>query len=292
MARNIVQKGMDYLELMRYKNCVMAGFSSVIAVFIAMSILDYSLSEIYSLYDIFILLDIFIMVFLASGAGNVLNDYYDIDIDKINRPDRPLPSGRVSLTEAVYLAILCFSIALLIAFFINPIAGVFGFLNVFMLIWYAKSLKRTILIGNFSIAYLTGSTFLFGAAFFGWDGIIALLPLAILAFFATASREIVKDIEDMKGDARDGAITFPIKFGTKTASYLAAALGIVAMILSPLPYWMDEFGVYYLYALIPVELCFLYTVYVLLREKNYSKSSKLLKVAMLLALLAFIVGIL
>ncbi|WNY25847.1 geranylgeranylglycerol-phosphate geranylgeranyltransferase [Methanolapillus millepedarum] len=286
----LIQKAKDYLELMRYKNCVMAGFSSVVAVFIAASILDSAVSDIYSLYDAFILLDIFIMVFLASGAGNVLNDYYDIDIDRVNKPNRPLPAGRVSLTEAVYLAIAGFSVALLIAFLINPIAGVFGFLNVFMLIWYAKSLKRTILIGNLSIAYLTGSTFLFGAAFFGWDGIFALLPLAVLAFFATASREIVKDIEDIKGDAEDGAVTFPIKYGEKPAAYLAAAMGIFAMILSPMPYFMGEMGVYYLYALIPVELCFLYTVYVLVK-KDYTKASKLLKIAMLLALVAFIVGI-
>lgn len=287
---SLFRKISDYLEFMRYKNCMMAGLSSVIAVFITASILQYQMEGDIR-YNIAHLFYIFLMVFLATGAGNMLNDYYDVDIDRINKPSRPLPSGRIKLKEAVYSTILCFSVALLIAFKINPTAGIIGFVNVYILIWYAKSLKRTVLLGNLSIAYLTGSTFLFGASFFGTDGIIVMLPLAVLAFLATAAREIVKDIEDVKGDAEDGAVTFPIKYGRKPAAYLASVFGFLAVLLSPLPYVMGIMTKTYFVVLFFGILCFFYAIYVLLKKKNYAESSKFFKIAMFMALAAFIAGL-
>ncbi|MDR0767231.1 MAG: geranylgeranylglycerol-phosphate geranylgeranyltransferase [Methanosarcinales archaeon] len=286
---NLMKKFLIYLEFMRYKNAAMAGLSSVIAVFIAAAILNYQIvGDLY--YNLLHLFYIYIMVFLATGAGNMLNDYYDIDIDRVNKPTRPLPSGRIGLKEAVYLTFVCFSVALLIAFLINPIAGMIGFINVFILIWYAKTLKRTILLGNLSIAYLTGSTFLFGASFLGTDGVIVMVPLFLLAFLATAAREIVKDIEDIKGDAEDGAVTFPIQYGEKPAIYLASAFGFLAVLLSPLPYIMGILTVHYLYALVFVVLCFFAAIYSL-SKRDYARSSKLFKISMFLALAAFIVGL-
>ena len=275
---------------MRYKNCMMAGVSSVIGTLITASILNYSMGgDLF--YNVSHLFYICSMVFLATGAGNMLNDYYDIDIDRINKPNRPLPSGRIQVKTAVYLTIVCFSAAFLIAFLIHPISGIIGFINIFILIWYAKTLKRTILLGNLSIAYLTGSTFLFGASFFGIEGIIIMLPLALLSFLATAAREIVKDIEDIKGDAEDGAVTFPIKYGEKPAAYLAAAFGFLAVILSPLPYFMGIMTQTYFIVLIFGVFCFFYAIYILLVKKNYAGSSKFFKIAMFLALAAFIAGL-
>lgn len=287
---NLIQKFLTYLEFMRYKNCAMAGISSVVAVFIVSSILNYPMEgDVF--YNILHLFYIFLMVFLATGAGNMLNDYYDVDIDRVNKPNRPLPSGRIGLKEAVYLTIVCFSVALLIAFLINPVAGIIGFINVFILIWYAKTLKRTVLLGNLSIAYLTGSTFLFGASFLGTDGVFVMIPMFLLAFLATAAREIVKDIEDVKGDSEDGAVTFPIKYGEKPAIYLASGFGFLAVIFSPLPYFMDIMSVHYLYALVFGIICFFVAIYSLIVKRDYAKSSKFFKIAMFLALAAFIIGL-
>lgn len=278
------------LEFMRYKNCIMAGASSVVGTLITASILSYPM-EGDLFYNISHLFYICLMVFLATGAGNMLNDYYDVDIDRVNKPNRPLPSGRINVKTAVYLTIVCFSAAVLIAFMINPASGVIGFVNVFILIWYAKALKRTVLLGNLSIAYLTGSTFLFGASFFGVDGVVVMLPLALLAFLATAAREIVKDIEDVKGDAEDGAVTFPIKYGERAAAYLASAFGFLAVILSPLPYFMDIMTKTYFVVLVFGIVCFFYAIYALLGRKDYAGSSKFFKIAMFMALAAFIAGL-
>ena len=95
-----------YLELMRYGNCLMAGFAAVIGTLIAFNILA---SDALSSYHPgnFPFLDsglVFLVVFLISGAGNAINDYFDIRIDSINRPERPIPSGRVKLKEALYFS--------------------------------------------------------------------------------------------------------------------------------------------------------------------------------------------
>ncbi len=101
-----------YLELMRYGNCLMAGFAAVIGTLIAFNILiSWSFSSGFA--GSFPFLDaglVFLVVFLVSGAGNTINDYFDIKIDSINRPERPIPSGRVKAKEAFYFSYLLFSL--------------------------------------------------------------------------------------------------------------------------------------------------------------------------------------
>ncbi|MCL2141363.1 MAG: geranylgeranylglycerol-phosphate geranylgeranyltransferase [Methanimicrococcus sp.] len=286
----VISKVKAYLELMRYKNCLMAGLSALVAVFITASILDYSLVGDY-IGSFVGLLKIFSTVFLVTAGGNMLNDYYDVKIDRVNKPHRPIPSGRIGMKETLYLAALFFIIGIGVIYFICLEALVIGMINIVLLISYAKVLKRTILLGNFTVSYLTGSTFLFGAAFFGTEGIIVLMPLFLLAFLATAAREIVKDIEDVEGDSKDGAVTFPIRYGEKSAAYLAAFFGVVAIFLCPLPYFMDILSIHYFYVLAIGIFCIIYAIDVLLRKKEYAKSSKFFKIAMFLALAAFVVGV-
>jgi geranylgeranylglycerol-phosphate geranylgeranyltransferase len=287
----VISKAKALLELMRYKNCLMAGVSALIAVFITASILDYSLLSNYFTSSAG-LLKIFFAVFLVTAGGNMLNDYYDVGIDRVNKPHRPIPSGRVGMKETLYLSALFFIAAIITVYFIRLEALVIGLVNVALLIVYAKALKRTVLLGNFTVAYLTGSTFLFGASLFGVDGLIALMPLFLLAFLSTAAREIVKDIEDVEGDSKDGAVTFPIRYGEKPAIYLAVFFGVAAILFSPLPYFMNILSIYYFYVLPIGILCFVYAIGVLLSKKDYAKSSKFFKIAMFLALAAFIVGLL
>jgi len=184
-----------YLELMRYGNCLMAGFAAVIGTLIAFNILAssdalgfYSPEKFPAFYSGLV----FLAVFLISGAGNVINDYFDIRIDSINRPERPIPSGRVKLKEALYFSYILFSLGSLLAISINPICGFIALFNSLLLIFYAKTLKVTPLLGNLSIGYLTGSSFLFGASVFGFEGLEALFVLFLLAALAITARENCK----------------------------------------------------------------------------------------------------
>ena len=229
-------------------------------------------------------------VFLISGAGNSINDYFDIMIDSINRPERPIPSGRIKAKEALYFSYFLFILGTLLAFSINPFCGAIALLNSLLLIFYAKTLKGTPLIGNLSIGYLTGSTFLFGASVLGYMGLKALFVLFLLAALAITAREIVKDIEDMEGDRKEGADTLPLRVGAKKAAYLAGFIGALAVLLSPLPYLMPILGLRYIYLVSFADLGFLAAIYLLLAENEPAKSSKMFKIAMFFALLAFMVG--
>jgi len=173
-----------YLQLIRYGNCLMAAFSAGIGVLIAYNIISGSAGSIpFPLPEIMYVTSV---VFLITGSGNAINDYYDVEIDRINKPERPIPSGRISKSKALYFSVSLFAVGTLIAFFINMTCGIIALFNSLLLVYYAATLKRTVLIGNLSIGYLTGSTFLFGGAvFYTNGGIEAVFVLFLLATLAT-----------------------------------------------------------------------------------------------------------
>jgi geranylgeranylglycerol-phosphate geranylgeranyltransferase len=282
-----------YLELMRFGNCLMAGFAAVIGALIAFNILTSDAPGSYNpeKFPFFYSGLIFLTVFVIAGAGNTINDYFDVRIDSINRPERPIPSGRVKLKEALYFSYILFALGTILAFWINSICGFIALFNSLLLILYAKTLKGTPLLGNLSIGYLTGSSFLFGASVFGFEGLKALFVLFLLAALAITAREIIKDIEDMEGDKMEGADTLPLLVGAKKASYLAVFIGFLAVILSPLPYLMSILGLRYLYLVLLADLGFFAAIYQILVRNNPTKSSKMFKIAMFFALIAFIAGV-
>lgn len=292
-----------YLELIRYGNCLMAGFAALIGLAIAFNILSGANPEVSGfkespaassvLLNSFSILEaalVFLVVFLVSGAGNAINDYFDVEIDAINRPERPIPSGRVGTKEALSFSLFLFSLASALGFLINPICGFIALFNSLLLIFYAKTLKSTPFFGNLSIGYLTGSTFLFGASIFGFKGLKALAILFLLAALATTAREIIKDIEDMEGDKREGADTLPLRIGARKAGFFAGFIGFLAVLLSPLPYLMEVLGSRFLYLVSFADLVFFAAIFQLLAKKNPTKASKLFKLAMLLSLISFLAG--
>ncbi len=273
---------------MRAGNCAMAAFATMVGVLIAYNILSSAGSAAsISFYDASL---VFFIVFFVTGAGNGLNDYFDIDIDTVNKPSRPIPSGRVPLKSALYFSLILFGAGIAMAFLVNVLCGIIAMLNSLVLILYAKSLKRTPFFGNASVGYLTGSTFLFGGAVFGMEGLKAVVVLFLLASLATIAREIVKDIEDVEGDKKEGARTLPIVMGSKKASYVAAAFGFIAMLASPVPYLQSILNERYLFVVAIADIFFLLAVYQILGKNNAARSSKLFKFAMLFALVSFIVG--
>ncbi|MFQ6118478.1 MAG: geranylgeranylglycerol-phosphate geranylgeranyltransferase [Methanosarcinales archaeon] len=212
------------LNLMRPVNCTMAGFASLIGYFIS-----YPLPLTTPLL-------VFFVVFLITCAGNAINDFFDAEIDAINMPNRPIPSGKISKKNAKYFSIALFVLGIALSYTISKIGFIIALFNSILLIYYSKKLKRTVLFGNIAIGYLVGSTFLFGGAVFGIEGIKVISVLFMLSMLATISREIIKDIEDLIGDRDLGAITLPVLYGNKKSAIIASIFGFIAVILSPLPY--------------------------------------------------------
>ncbi|MBI4173174.1 MAG: UbiA family prenyltransferase, partial [Candidatus Aenigmarchaeota archaeon] len=202
---------------------------------------------------------------------------------------------------------------LALAGMVNTLAMAIALLNSVVLALYAVALQGRLLVGNASISYLVGSSFLFGGAVMG----NLLLPglLFLLAFFANLAREIVKDLEDLAGDRKGLAKlaqqasklrakveqmlgigkgkSLALRFGEPLARAAAAVTLLIAIGLSPLPYLLGTLSFSYLLAVLPADAAFLSVIYGLAQgDKKYGKLSKRIKLAMLLGMLAFVAGIL
>lgn len=160
--------------------------------------------------------------------ANAHNDIVDFEIDKINRPKRPLPSGKISIEQAYTIAFICFFWAMILGVMAGwKFAVLFAVVGVLSFV-YNKYLKKLPLVGNFAVALLTCTPI-----FIPIIKITAFSQLIILAFFAfilTFAREIIKDIEDMAGDKALGLKTFPLLFGIKPSLaifFLALAMPAV-----------------------------------------------------------------
>ncbi len=300
---------LSYLELMRPANCLMAAAAVLTGSLIVLG--PGNIMTLSGTGGIRLALAL-IAVFLITGAGNAINDWRDMESDRVNRPDRPLPSGRIMPRAALAFSLGLFGIGIMMAGFVNYMALFIAVLNSAVLIFYTTHLQDKIIMGNIAVGYLVGSTFLFGGVVFG--NIKLTLVLALLAGLATVSREIVKDMEDMEGDKRSflkrmvanaatkAAERFSIntkgvrmKYRKRTALSTAAFTLILAVILSPLPYVFGVLGLPYLAILLPADMAFIASAIHITRSRarrDYSRASKAIKLGMLLGLLAFAAGVL
>ena len=223
----------------------------------------------------------------ATGGGNAINDYFDREIDAINRPDRPLPRGAVTARAALAFSLALFAAAVGLTLLLPPIAIAIAVVNLLALIAYTEVFKGLPGVGNALVAYLTGSTFLYGGAAVGGD-LATVSVLFVLAAAATMAREIVKDVEDVAGDREEGLNTLPIAVGERAALGVAAAFVAAAMLASPLPFLRGTFGSAYLVVLVPTLLGLGAGTYRSFDDPGTGQTW--LKASMFLAALAFVVG--
>ena len=227
---------------------------------------------------------------MITAAGNVINDFFDAEIDTINRPDRPIPSGAVSRGAARGFAVTLFLAGILVSFFTNSICISIAIINSLLLVAYAAKLKSTPLIGNIVVAYLSASIFLFGGALNGIDGLVRIIPIAAITFFAMLSRELLKDAEDVEGDREGGADTMPIRIGIKKTSDIALISAVLAVAASFIPYlW---WGAWYLGGIIVVDIIIISASLRALKCETpacvkTSMASSLLKAGMFASLIVF-----
>ncbi|WP_405305025.1 UbiA family prenyltransferase [Methanobrevibacter sp.] len=275
-----------YIEILRPGNAVMGAIAIIL-----IAIIDKTIS-------IPIILAM-LAVFFETAAGNVINDYFDYNIDLINKPERPLPSGRISLKSGRNYGYLQFLLGTVCGFLIsyltnNWIPFVIVLISDVILYLYAYKLKSTPLIGNLAVGFMTGFGFVFGGFTINTPEIISIsIFLGFFAFVMTTAREIIKDIEDIEGDKAEGAKTLPILIGTKIPAILAIFLIVIDSALCPLLYFYHIFGVYYLAVIAIAVILFLYSAILILKSQDREtahKASKYLKIGMLIAFVAFIFG--
>ncbi|MBL7160638.1 MAG: UbiA family prenyltransferase [Candidatus Aenigmarchaeota archaeon] len=219
---------------------------------------------------------------LITGAGNVVNDYFDVETDRVNAPHRPIPAGKVSLKGALWFFAVLNIIGVVLAVFVSwEFLGIALF-NVLVSFVYAWKLKKAPFVGNVAVSYLGASAFLAAGLIEGLPG-LPIITLALIAFFGTISREIFKDIRDVAGDKKIGAKTLPLIWGLGKSRGLAIAFLAIGCILLALP--VPMFSLFYLVGAVPAAALCIFAA-----TRKPARAEKLVKIAIFLVLLGFILG--
>jgi geranylgeranylglycerol-phosphate geranylgeranyltransferase len=228
---------------------------------------------------------------LINGAGNAFNDLIDIDIDRINRPERPLPSGRISPLAAGGQTLILTTAGCLIGCWLSPWHGLVALLVSLLLVIYSIFLKNSLLWGNILVAFIGAIAFPYGALAVGDLG-RAWIP-ALFALLFHIGREIVKDIEDVDGDRIRGEHTLPLRWGRVQAGVLAGIVYLLLLAFTWIPFFSGLYGARYALALLPVNALVLYVLWQLYRRRAILADDRLgalLKIGMFLGLLAVVLG--
>ena len=260
------------------------------------------------LFPVFILVTVII-----AASGNVINDIIDIGIDKINKPSKWIAGNTIPLRSVGYfyiaLIITGWILSIYIAFKIDKFYYLFLYaLAVIFLFFYSKKLKKVLLLGNLLVSIFTAGVIGIILVFEYNSGIVlkglsdesykyiksVFYGFMFFSFMTSMYREIVKDIEDMYGDNKEGAKTIPLVFGVKASKIISLVIAVI--ILFALVLWtkMDintgrDYFILYTYIIVIPFL--LFTVFMLLKakaKKDFGKLSWLIKIFMLLGILLLV----
>jgi len=246
-------------------------------------------------------------MFITAGA-NVINDLCDIDIDRLNRPQRILPSGRLASQTAKILTIFLFACGNFFSIFINKIAALIAAGTSLLLLVYSWKLKRQPLLGNLAVSLAAALAFIYGAvAAHGGEmreGIAGLnagegdwragIFPALLAFLFHFGREVIKDIEDQIGDHAMQARTLPLACGIHAAQIAATIAFVLLLAATCAPFHFGIYGPAYLWIILPgVHPVLIITIYWLWKNPTPPRMRQLsavLKADMLVGLAAIYWG--
>jgi len=272
-----------FVKIIRPINCAMMGLAVVVGGVIASGSLDLSLRLFLGS----------LTGFSLAGVINVLNDIHDLELDRINRPERPLPSGELKVRAAAAWASVLLAIGLASASLVSAVCLAFAGLAALLGGLYNRSLKRTGLPGNVVVAAIVSLPFVYGWLAVGGGDRPLLWLFSITAFCAILGREVLKGMADVEGDSQKGIRTVAVTKGMRTAAYAATGLFIVAILLSFLPLLMKLVSLIYIPLIIPTDIGFLFSSAKIARDLSpqtaYVEKKRALA-WMALALLAFMAG--
>ncbi len=244
------------------------------------------------LIDVELLFDWRLMVLASStaiiaGAGYIINDYYDIKIDLINKPDRVVIGKDIARRYALlFHSVLSFS-GVALGFLLGWRLGFIHLFSSFILWWYSNSLKRQPFIGNFMVAMLTGLSILLVNVLYDFNNTFVII-YSLFAFFMTLVREIIKDMEDLKGDNTFGCKTLPIVWGirkTKVVVYVLLTLFSSLVILINAMYTQMPFYYFLVFLFAPLSI-FLFVLVRADTKRDFYMLSQWCKAIMVLGIIS------
>ncbi len=234
--------------------------------------------------------NLYLLVFstvIIAAAGYMINDYYDVKIDYVNKPNEVIVGKGIKRRVVIFFHTILNFTGIGLGFLISSKVGIINFVAAFLLWLYSNRLKREPLIGNLTVALLTAtSVYLIG--FYYQKSELLILTYAIFAFFLNLIREIIKDIEDRPGDRKHGCRTLPIVIGfhnTKKVIFLIAIIFVISILVvtfkldRPLIFfYFGGLGIFFSY--------FMYLIYQADRKDQFTKLSSYAKILMLVGTLS------
>lgn len=272
---------MALLRLTRFWNLAIVGLSQYFA---ATCLVGWYTANEWNLF-LLVLSTIFI-----AAAGYIINDYYDVKIDLINKPERVVVGRSVARRYAILFHVLLSASGIAIGFYLGWVIGLIHFISVFLLWWYSNYLKRQPFVGNFVVALLTGLVVYLINVMYGFKALITIY--SIFAFFMTLVREIVKDMEDLKGDNTFGCQTLPILWGirkTKGVIYFLLSLFMILVLMLNAIYTQLPHMYFLIFLFVPLAL-FVFRLVRADTKNDFYQLSQWCKIIMLLGIasMAFI----
>jgi len=272
-----------FLRLIRPMNCIVMSF----AVLVGASLTGFgNLHWLNLVYGA-------VTAFTLTGAAMAVNDYYDFDIDKINEPKRPLPSGAVSMREALVLTGVLTAIGLVFAFVISLYCLLFAFAAWVIMVAYTTVGKRSGFAGNLLVSACVAAPFLYGSLVAVNTIRFNILLFASMAFLSNTGREIAKGIVDVQGDSAHNIRTLAVSFGDRKAAFAAAACFVFAVCLSPLPVIFNLVSIWFVPFVLVTDVGLVWCSVSLIRNSSRDNARQIKKIVLFLfvfGLLSFIFG--
>lgn len=273
----------DYLEIMRPVNSFMVGIAIIVGAAITggIQLLNNWILLIYS----------FITGFTLTGASMAINDYYDRDIDFINEPNRPIPSGRISPQSAIIFTMLLSIIGLYASLMISIEAFVIAVFAWIVMMVYSMWGKKTGFLGNLMVSTCIALPFIYGGILSNhlWSS----FSFSLLAFLSNTGREVTKGIVDTQGDRAAGVRTVAVSKGAIRAADIATLFFLAAVASSVVPVYLKLVSFWYIPFVLITDLGLIYSSYQIVsdpsRETARSVKKRILYL-MLIGLIGFAAG--
>lgn len=272
-----------YLRLMRPVNCLMMGFAVIVgAVLVAPNMLITFWQNI--AYG-------FITGFMLTAASMGINDYYDREIDAVNEPSRPIPSGLIKPKEALVFASALTIIGFASGYLTSILCLFIAIIAWIIFITYTTVGKRSGLPGNFLVSACVAIPFIYGSVAISGEVKLNVLIFASMAFLSNTGREITKGILDVQGDKMRNVKTLAVRLGPKTAALSAAAFYILAVLLTPIPWLLSLVSIWFVPLVALFDIGLIALSFMLVKDYSRENARKIKNIVLLwfiIGLLAFI----
>jgi geranylgeranylglycerol-phosphate geranylgeranyltransferase len=238
----------------------------------------------------------FLTGFMLTAASMAINDYYDREIDAINEPNRPIPSGLIKPKEALAFSLIPTIIGFVAAYLTNtiyPLCLVTAIIAWIAFTVYTTFGKRSGLPGNFLVSVCVAIPLVYGSIAIANDVKLNVLIFASMAFLSNTGREITKGIVDVQGDRMQNVKTVAVRYGEKTAAVAAALFYLSAVSLSPIPWLLKLVSFWFIPLVAVTDFGLVASSFMLLKDYSRENAKKVKNTALLwlfFGLLAFFIG--